>query len=101
MKMFDDYTKHETGANNKKEHIDSVLEFINNLHKDSKIKDIMVIARTTDTEPCPKGLPQNVINALTVDSEYEATVFMRFAADMLFDRMKHIAISDFVKRMEE
>jgi hypothetical protein len=97
MQIFDDYTRHDTGAGNKKEQVDSILEFVNKLHADGKIKDIMVITRTTDTEPAPKGLPQNVINALTVDTEYEATVFMRFATDMLFDRMKHIAIAGFVK----
>ncbi len=100
MRTFDDYTRHEVKGAGKKEHIDSILEYINNLHSNGKIKDIMIIARTADTEPTSKyGLPQNIVNALTVDSEYEATVFMRFATDILFDRMKHVAIRDYLRKV--
>lgn len=100
MKLFNDFTNHEI-IGTKEDQITAIVDMLNNLHKNNKIKDIMLIVRTTDTEPGPKGLPQNIYNSITVDTEYEATVFARFATDILFNRMKEIAVKDFVNQIKQ
>jgi hypothetical protein len=97
MRIFDDFHETKAAFNNKEEHISELVKLINDLHEGNRIKDIMLIIRTTDTEPAPKGLPQNVINAVTVDTEYETNVFMRFATDILFEKARKIAIKDYLR----
>jgi hypothetical protein len=100
MRVFDDQ-KILNKFTTKKNGIKFIINLIYKLFKKGEIKDILVIARTTDETPGPTGLPQNVINWTSVDTEYEATVFNRFASDLLFDIMKKIAIKEFIKMETE
>ena len=74
---------------------DTMIYRLSELNKDNKIKDLMIIARTDNKKLGKYDLPQNVFNYVSVDTKYEATVFMRFATDMLFDEMEHIAVKDY------
>jgi hypothetical protein len=100
VRIFDDYTKHEAGGT-KEETINTIVKMLNEFHTEHNIKDIFLLVRLADTDLAPNGLKQTLINGVTVDTEYEATVFMRFATDVLFDRMKQIAVKDFAKEHEE
>ncbi len=100
MRIYDDgkiISKHET----KEDAMESVIRDLYERYNKGEIKDILIIARTTDEEIGEHGLPHNITNWTSVDTEYEATVFNRFASDMLFDRMKHIAIEEFMESVAE
>jgi hypothetical protein len=65
------------------------------------IKDILVIARLKDETPGPKGLPQNMLNSISVDTQYEITVFNKMASDLLFNKLGQIIERDTVKAIME
>ncbi len=98
MRIFDDFHETKGDFDTKNERIDALINVLNSLNEDNKIKDIMVIARTTETELGPKGLPHDMMSAVTVDTEYEANVFMRFATDILFEKTREIAVKEFLRR---
>lgn len=91
-RMFDDFKVDEIPDkyNEKNEQIKYVVENLHERCKNGEIKDILIIARTTDNELGPKGLPQNVMNYCSVDDDYEINVFSRFALDILFSEAKCI-----------
>jgi hypothetical protein len=100
MRVFDDM-KIQGKFTNKEDAFKSTMERLNMLYANNEIKDILIIARTTEQTLGPAGLPQNVFNYTSVDTEYEATVFNRFASDMFFDKMKQIAIKDFYESIKK
>jgi hypothetical protein len=100
MKLFDDY-KNKISLNSKEKGITYMVDLLSQLDKDNKIKDLLVIARINDEELGSSGLPHNIYNFTSIDTKNEATVFMRFATDILFDKMEYIAVKDFLKEYEE
>jgi len=96
MLFFDDYDKNNGRRRTiKKEDITYVLNTLQEMDKENKIKDLLIVARTNSEEKGDTDLPRNMLEYVSVNTKYEAVVFNRFTSDILYDAMERIAVKEY------